>query len=104
MNTGSQVAPVYLVREFPFFPQHLEGKVPASGGYCPSTSPINQYTGRCSKTMSKEILGRLKNLDAVKQRTAAAVLGALVADAACEFCMPCQGSSVMNQELTTSMD
>ena len=31
MDTGSQVAPVYLVREFPFFPLHLEGKVPASG-------------------------------------------------------------------------
>ena len=41
MDTGSQVAPVYLVREFPFFPLHLEGKVPASGWYvstCPPTA------------------------------------------------------------------
>ena len=31
MDTGSQIAPVYLVREFPFFPLHLVGKAPRSG-------------------------------------------------------------------------
>ena len=41
--------------------------------------------GKKKETMAQEILGRLRALSSVQQRRAAAILGAVVADAASKF-------------------
>lgn len=52
--------------------------------------------GKKKETMAQEILGRLRALSSVQQRRAAAILGAVVADAASKFVLFSGGCFVAN--------